>query len=80
MVNNRLVAQGEQTEHEVLGYLCRYIDETGVAPSMREIAKGLGMSAPGVRSVLLRLQDKGLVKMLPGVARGIVVTRKGRRA
>ena len=56
----------------VLQYLRTRILETGIPPTMREIAKDLGIRSPnGVLRHLLALQRKGLIKRQAAKARGI---------
>ena len=49
----------------------------GVSPSIREIAKGLRLSSTSfVRdSILIGLEERGLIRRLPGRARAIEVLR-----
>ena len=56
----------------VLQYLRTRILESGIPPTMREIAKHLGIRSPnGVLRHLLALQRKGLIRRQAAKARGI---------
>jgi len=76
VASDRLIRQGEQNAHRAVLFLQAYFDEHGYAPSMRELAAELGMSAMGARDILRRLDRDGMVEVTPGVPRGIALTRK----
>lgn len=76
MADPRLVVQGEETAARVLEIIRASIDSRGIPPTMREIATQAGLSAMGARSALQRLESAGLIRLLPGVSRGIVLPRE----
>lgn len=69
-----LVKQGEERRTQVLFFVQDFIDERGFPPTVREIATGVGLAAPGtVRIHLARLAEEGWLRVEPGVHRGIVL-------
>lgn len=82
MAGERLLQQGENRREAIMGFLRTYINEhDGMAPTIQEIADGVGLVSPNAtRSHLVRLEQDGLIKMRPRVARGITLVKKrGRR-
>lgn len=73
MPDPRLVQQGIDRRARMYDFICDYIAIKGYAPSMREIAKGVGASVTTVREHLLRLSADGLLNVAPSVERGITV-------
>lgn len=55
----------------VLQFLRHYIAENGYAPSLLEIAVGVGIAMPTVHDALSRLQRQGKVERRERVIRGI---------
>lgn len=50
------------------------VARTGLMPTRRELARQLGLTSPGaVTDPLTALVQAGLVRVVPGVARGIVL-------
>jgi len=80
MADPKLVKQGEDRRKTILKYLVNYQAEHGFAPTSREIAKAVGIAGPTAWGHVTALQDDGLIEIHRGVARGIKVTAKGRRA
>lgn len=81
MADPRLIAQGQERRKAVLRVVKDYIGEKGYAPSTREIASAVDISSPNaIRAHLAALAEDGLIKLSPGVARGISLTAKGKRA
>jgi SOS-response transcriptional repressor LexA len=69
------------TTEIVYEFICEYKDREGVAPSLREIAKGCFLSPSTAQYHLMRLEAWGWLTVLPGKARGIVLLeRKASRA
>lgn len=63
-----------EKQKKVLGWIKESIEKTGQAPTVRELQKKIGCSAPmGVVSHLKALENKGYIRRLPGKARGIVL-------
>jgi SOS-response transcriptional repressor LexA len=61
-------------QRDVLNFILAHNKEHGVAPSIREIARGVGIKSPGRISVILRiLAERDYITRLPGRARSIVV-------
>lgn len=67
---------------DTLRFIVGYSDLEGYPPSIREIARGLGIaSTNGVKEFLDALRKKGaILRRPPGMARAIVVTPAGRAA
>jgi repressor LexA len=62
-------------QQEVLELIQEVIDETGLPPTRAEIARQLGFkSANAAEEHLRALARKGMIKLLPGAARGIRLT------
>jgi len=61
-------------ELDALAYIKKYIKETGYPPTVREIAKGCGMSSTSVVTYhLAKLERQGKITRTSYTARGIVV-------
>ena len=58
---------------DVLSFIETYTEECGVAPSQREIANACHISKGTVKNVLSKLEQRRLIRRLPGRARGIVL-------
>lgn len=57
-------------------YICTFMAKNGYAPSVREIALGLGLTKTSqsiVHRILKRLVDRGYIRLLPRQARGIEI-------
>ncbi|MDC7788000.1 hypothetical protein PQJ75_13975 [Rhodoplanes sp. TEM] len=62
-------------QRETLDWITRYMATHTHAPSLREIAAGLGMATPKqAQAVLQRLEDRGHLTWRRGAARSIVLT------
>jgi len=57
----------------VLDAIQEFVERFGYAPTVRELAGGLGCGHSTVQKALFDLVDEGKIKRVPGVARGIVV-------
>ena len=64
------VAQDEAT----LRVIEHYAQQTGHAPSVRDIAVILGLSVSRTHTVLYGLREQGRVSWTPGMSRTLVVT------
>lgn len=63
-----------QKERQVLEFLSQYIQRHGYAPTLLEIAEGLGLSAPStVHEHLEKLAQKGFIKKSKGFDRSIEI-------
>ena len=64
-----------------LEFIKHYVDETGYPPSLREIATACGWrSASSSNKLLQLLQARGMVRVTPGVPRGLQITEAGMAA
>jgi hypothetical protein len=62
---------------KVFDYLRRHIAKHGVPPTRIEISEALGYRSPNAAEEHLRsLAAKGVIELVPGVARGIRITRR----
>lgn len=67
-----------ETQQATLDFVRAYIRENGMAPTMLEIASGMGWRSPNnAHEKILALQKKGYLTMKPGTNRGLVLTRSG---
>jgi repressor LexA len=60
-----------ETTERIYAFLCRYIADQGVAPSVREIAAACFLNRTSVGEHLLRLELLGRIERRPGKARAI---------
>ncbi|MDD3679074.1 MAG: transcriptional repressor LexA [Patescibacteria group bacterium] len=68
-----------EKQKSVLGWVAESIERTGQAPTVRELQKKLGCSAPmGVVSHLKALENKGYLRRIEGKARGLVLVSNGK--
>jgi len=58
---------------KILAYLKNYIVDNGVPPSLADIARHFKCSRTNANYHLSRLEDRGFVKRMPSIARGIKV-------
>lgn len=68
---NRLTARQAQT----LEYVRSYAEEHGYSPSLREVAKELGITPNGAQEKLKALEAKGAIARTPGVARSLRICK-----
>jgi SOS-response transcriptional repressor LexA len=62
---------------ETLNFVAGFIARRGHAPTLREVADGVGLGAPtSAREVVMQLEDRGQLRRLPGKARGLEVIEK----
>lgn len=65
----------------VLDFIEKTIDETGIAPTVRDICEGLGLSSPSTVHVHLKtLEDRGLIHRDPLKSRCITIVGHERKA
>lgn len=65
-----------ESQKKVLRYIIDYIDSQGNAPSVRNIAAGVGLkSTSSVHAHIERLERKGYIKRTEGIARGIHIVK-----
>ncbi len=68
-------------QHELLIYLNKRIEETGISPSFEEMKRALGLkSKAGIHRHLTSLVERGFVERLPNRARAVRVVRKPEEA
>jgi repressor LexA len=59
-------------QSEILQYITKCLQEQGYPPTIREIAERFSLESTGtVRDHLKALTDKGFIKRIPGVSRGL---------
>jgi len=59
-------------QQRVFRFICGYIASNGIAPTIAEISKQCNLrSSASVHKVLVALENQGLIKRVPNVARGI---------
>jgi len=62
-------------QQEVLDYIKQYMAESGMPPTFREIGDNFDIqSTNGVRCLLMVLEKKGSLRLIPKVSRGIQLT------
>lgn len=67
-----------ETEIEVLRYIRDTVRMRGYPPSQREIAAAVGWaSASDANATLRTLEARGLLRLAPGIPRGITITDAG---
>ncbi len=75
MSRKELIEQGEERRRQILVFLRTYHAEHGWAPTIQEIADGVGLTSPNsTRNHLLRLAEEGYLRMEPKTARAIALT------
>lgn len=61
----------------VFVYVRMFINDHGYAPSTRQIMAGCGINSTSVvRYTLRKLEDADMLKVHPGISRGIVLMEK----
>ena len=67
----------EPVREKILSFLTHYFDRNGYAPSMREIAAGVGLSSPAtVYYHLKKLEDDGAISLTDAKSRTIRLARE----
>jgi len=61
---------------QFLAFIREYImrNESGVAPSHANLQRFFNLTAPSVNSMLIRLEARGFIRRVPGMARAIELT------
>lgn len=67
----------DETTQAVFDFIGDYVNQHGYAPSVREIANSCFVSRSNVIRYLVILEEIGLIRRDPRIARGISLTRKG---
>lgn len=64
-----------KTKEKVYSFILQYIEKSGYAPSIREIAEGINLkSTSSVHSQLRKLEEEGKIEMRKNSPRAIKVT------
>lgn len=58
-------------QSEVLAFVRRYLDETGMAPSLQETAEAMGIALNAAAKHLKALETAGVIERRPGMARSL---------
>lgn len=69
----------DPTTQAVFDFICNYTQERGYAPNVREIGEACYVSHGNVTRFLAKLEELGLIRRDARVARGIALTRAGKR-
>ena len=70
-----LIEQGIARRKQMLRFIKAFIGRKGYSPSIAEIGEAVGITSPNaVRNHLQKMQEDGLIKVTPRVARSIRVT------
>ena len=64
-------------QHELLLYIQRKLEETGISPSFEEMKDALDLkSKSGVHRLISALEERGFIRRLPNRARALEVLRQ----
>ena len=64
-------------QHELLMFIQRRLEETGISPSFEEMKDALDLkSKSGVHRLISALEERGFIRRLPNRARALEVTRE----
>ena len=64
-------------QHELLRYIQRKLEETGISPSFEEMKEALDLkSKSGVHRLISALEERGFIRRLPNRARALEVLRQ----
>jgi repressor LexA len=64
-------------QHELLLFIQRRLEETGISPSFEEMKEALDLkSKSGVHRLISALEERGFIRRLPNRARALEVTRQ----
>ncbi|MEO6040501.1 MAG: transcriptional repressor LexA [Croceibacterium sp.] len=64
-------------QHELLRYIQRKLEETGISPSFEEMKEALELkSKSGVHRLISALEERGFIRRLPNRARALEVLRE----
>ena len=63
-----------KTIERVYNYICNYINQNQISPSVRDICAGVGLKSPSsVHTYLKQLDSQGRIEYRPGLRRAIVI-------
>ena len=64
-------------QHELLLFIQRKLEETGISPSFEEMKEALDLkSKSGVHRLISALEERGFIRRLPNRARALEVLRE----
>ena len=64
-------------QHELLGFIQRRLEETGISPSFEEMKEALDLkSKSGVHRLISALEERGFIRRLPNRARALEVLKQ----
>src|SRR6476620_4295930 len=64
-------------QHELLRFIQRKLEETGISPSFEEMKEALDLkSKSGVHRLISALEERGFIRRLPNRARALEVLRE----
>src|SRR5688572_31043377 len=64
-------------QHELLRFIQRKLEETGISPSFEEMKEALDLkSKSGVHRLISALEERGFIRRLPNRARALEVLRQ----
>lgn len=64
-----------ENQTKVLGFISEFIRSNGIAPTLREVGAGTGLSFVGVRQIMIVLEHRGFLKRLYRKPRAVSVLR-----
>lgn len=66
-----------QRQHDLISFLEKRLENTGVCPTFREMAEALDLaSISGIHRILDGLEERGYIRRLPNRARAIEIVKK----
>lgn len=70
-----------QRQAQILAFIRGFAADNSYPPTVREVAKGCNLSSTAVATYnLSHLVEKGYLRRVPGIARGLVLTEQGKEA
>lgn len=63
-----------------LKFIREYTDEHGYPPTRREVGEAIGRAKSTVQDIIVRLRDRGLIRVQPYGSRTAVITEAGAKA
>ena len=68
----------KKTIERVYSYICNYITQNQISPSVRDICAGVGLkSTSSVHAYLKQLDQLGKIEYRPGIRRAIIIKDQG---
>lgn len=75
MKNKKIEKDLTDHQRKIMRFIIDYNTKNGFQPSMRDIANNFEVSVSSVRSLLLLIENKGIIE-LTGQSRGIRILKK----